>query len=287
MVVEIPPSKNLEYISIPNLTTEIPYPLRCNPHTKTVSNASNEWFLGIANLSSSQESQFHGLNAGRLCGTCYVDCSSEQLRVVADFLSFFFCLDDWTDEFDTAGTKGLADCVMNALYHPYTHSADTVVFRVTKDGAKACFALEEYALQIDLPDEVVNHRVIRDLEDAANDAISWYNDILSYNVEQARGDTHNLVVILMNDLGLDRQAAIDHATELAKHTSVRFETCRSQLPSWGQDVDGMVAKYVQALQDWMVGSCHWSFDTERYFGKDGAGVKKSLRVPLLPKRAVQ
>ncbi len=91
----------------------------------------------------------------------------------------------------------------------------------------------------------------------------------------------------MNDLGLDRQAAIDHATELAKHTSVRFETCRSQLPSWGQDVDGMVAKYVQALQDWMVGSCHWSFDTERYFGKEGAGVKKSLRVPLLPKRAVQ
>ncbi len=137
MFVEIPPSKNLEYISIPNLTTEIPYPLRCNPHTKTVSNASNEWFLGIANLSSSQESQFHGLNAGRLCGTCYVDCSSEQLRVVADFLSFFFCLDDWTDEFDTAGTKGLADCVMNALYHPYTHSADTVVFRVTKEYVPA------------------------------------------------------------------------------------------------------------------------------------------------------
>src|SRR4051794_41103484 len=46
----------------------------------------------------------------------------------------------------------------------------------------------------------------------------------------------------------------------------------------------MVEKYVKGLQHWIVGSLHWSFDTERYFGKNGLEVKTTRRVVLLPKR---
>jgi hypothetical protein len=34
----------------------------------------------------------------------------------------------------------------------------------------------------------------------------------------------------------------------------------------------------------LIGSLHWSFDSERYFGKDGLEVKKHREVKLLPKR---
>ncbi|THH02194.1 hypothetical protein EW026_g599 [Hermanssonia centrifuga] len=219
----------VEYIILPNLTLDVPYSLRCNPYTKEVSAVSDEWLISLASLSPTQEREFRGLHAGLLCGSSYVDCEAEQLRAVTDFTSFLFCLDDWSDEFDTAGTKGLAECVLNTLYHPDTYFADAVVWRVTNDfwtrmletigprcadrfiermdmyfqavmqqasdrelgtvpdldtyiplrrdtsGCKAGFTLIEYSLNIELLDDIAEHPVIRDLEDAANDAISWQN----------------------------------------------------------------------------------------------------------------
>ncbi len=123
----------VEYIILPNLTLDVPYSLRCNPYTKEVSAVSDEWLISLANLSPTQEREFRGLHAGLLCGSSYVDCEAEQLRAVTDFPSFLFCLDDWSDKFDIAGTKGLAECVLNTLYHPDTYFADAVVWRVTNE----------------------------------------------------------------------------------------------------------------------------------------------------------
>ncbi len=95
--------------------------------------------------------------------------------------------------------------------------------------------------------------------------------------------THNLVVVLMHEKDIGYQAAIEQAAKMVRDTIVRFETHRAQLPSWGPERDEMVAKYVQGLQDWMIGNACWSFETERYFGSDGAKTKETLRVPLLPK----
>lgn len=42
-------------------------------------------------------------------------------------------------------------------------------------GCKPCFALIEFAADIDLPDEVVEHPTIAALEEATNDLITWSN----------------------------------------------------------------------------------------------------------------
>ncbi|KAI0076176.1 terpenoid synthase [Panus rudis PR-1116 ss-1] len=149
-------------------------------------------------------------------------------------------------------------------------------------GCKPCFALIEFAAQIDLPDEVVNHPTIMSLEEATNDLITWSNDIFSYNVEQARGDTHNMVVVVMRQRGLDLQGAIDFVGDLCKQSIDRFEADRQKLPSWGPEVDRDVQTYIRGLQDWIVGSLHWSFDTTRYFGSDGAAIKMHRQIKLLP-----
>ncbi|KAH6908307.1 isoprenoid synthase domain-containing protein [Coprinopsis sp. MPI-PUGE-AT-0042] len=150
-------------------------------------------------------------------------------------------------------------------------------------GCKPCWALIEYALDIDLPDFVVEHPLIEALNQGTNDLVTWSNDIFSYNVEQSRGDTHNMIVILMEYHGMTLQQAVDYVGDLCKQTIDAFCQNKQNLPSWGPEIDDMVARYVQGLQDWIVGSLHWSFQTTRYFGKEGQAVKQHRFVKLIPR----
>ena len=119
-------------IKFPDLITPIPFTMHINPLTKAVSEESDAWMVDLANFDEEQSRKFAGLNAGLLCGMCYARCGHDELRVCTDFMSFLFNLDDWTDEFDTTGTKGVADCVMNTLYHPHTYHSDAVAAKLTK-----------------------------------------------------------------------------------------------------------------------------------------------------------
>lgn len=331
-----PEGDEAKVLKFPDLVKSIPFPLRLNPYIRFVSAESDAFIIEYANFSEKQRNRFIGLNAGLLCGMCYAECGPEQLRVCCDFMSFLFNLDDWSDEFDTAGTKGLEEAVMNTLYHPDTYVSDTVAARTARSwwtrmlktvgprcrqrfvetlgfyfkailqqaadrssksipdletyislrrdtsGCKTGFALIEYAAGIDLPNEVVDHPIIQSLLDATNDCVSWANDILSYNREQSRGDTHNLVPVIMQTVGIDRQAAIDYAGDLCNKSVAHFLEGKAALPSWGKEVDVQVEQYVQGLEDWIIANAEWSFMTERYFGKDGPKIRKGLQVSLLP-----
>ena len=109
-------------------------------------------------------------------------------------------------------------------------------------------------------------------------------DIFSYNKEQSRGDTHNLVAVIMEERQLDLQSAMNLAGELCHQSISKFEADRRSLPSWGKEIDRDVELYVQGLQDWIVGSLHWSFVTKRYFGTEGESVKRHRTIQLLPRR---
>ncbi|KAJ4478458.1 terpenoid synthase [Lentinula aciculospora] len=148
-------------------------------------------------------------------------------------------------------------------------------------GCKPCWALIEYALGIDLPDFVVEDPIIITLNQSTNDLVAWSNDIFSYNVEQSRGDTHNIIVILMNYHGRNLQGAIDYVGDLCRQAIDDFSANRLKIPSWGAEVDDMVQRYVICLQHWIVGSLHWSFQTTRYFGSKGQEVKQSGYVKLI------
>lgn len=134
-------------------------------------------------------------------------------------------------------------------------------------------------------------------------------DIFSYNVEQARGDTHNMIPVVMHEQGLELQEAVDFVgyasssplplpalpsytnhppasrSEMCKASIDRFVSSRAALPAWTPAVDAALARYADGLADWIVGSLHWSFVSERYFGADGAAVKAARVVRLKPVRA--
>jgi hypothetical protein len=70
---------------------------------------------------------------------------------------------------------------------------------------------------------------------------------------------------------------------MCKRSIDRFIEEREHLPSWSPSIDKDVAVYVQGLADWIVGSLHWSFLTERYFGRKGMSIKKQRILNLSPR----
>ena len=90
----------------------------------------------------------------------------------------------------------------------------------------------------------------------------------------------------MEHYKMNLQEAVDKVGELCKNTIDAFISNLERIPDFGDEqVNREVKLYVQGLQDWIVGSLHWSFETERYFGQDGLKVKETRIVNLLPKRA--
>lgn len=96
-----------------------------------------------------------------------------------------------------------------------------------------------------------------------------------------------MIDVIMHEQGLGLQHAVDVVGQFCKRAIDRFEHDRACLPSWGPAIDADVRVYVDGLADWIVGSLHWSFETERYFGRDGGRVKATRRVALRPKLPVR
>ena len=86
----------------------------------------------------------------------------------------------------------------------------------------------------------------------------------------------------MTQDGLSLQQAVDQIGEMCKETHQRFMENQTLVPSWGDDIDKAIKLYVNGLQNWYIGSAHWSFLTKRYFGDNGGSVKATRIVDLLP-----
>lgn len=62
-----------------------------------------------------------------------------------------------------------------------------------------------------------------------------------------------MIVILMKYHGHTLQSAVDYVGELCSQTIDAFCEGKTKIPSWGPEIDDMVERYVQGLQDWIVG----------------------------------
>lgn len=109
----------------------------------------------------------------------------------------------------------------------------------------------------------------------------FLQDLFSYSVEQSKGDTNNVLVVVMHHDGLDLHAAAEFVADMCRESIDRFVALRAQLPSWEVPaINRDVEQYVRGLADWIVGSLEWSFTTERYFGKAVEKVRATMTVEI-------
>ena len=114
-----------------------------------------------------------------------------------------------------------------------------------------------------------------------------FQDVYSYNMEQAKGHTgNNIVTVLMKAQGCDLQTASDligaHYAELME----RYLAERERLPSFGPQIDDDVQLYLRAMENWPIGNLEWSFETNRYFGPLHDEIRHTRLVVLTPRRDI-
>ena len=115
----------------------------------------------------------------------------------------------------------------------------------------------------------------------------WYQDLLSYNKEQAVGDDqHNIVTVLMKEYGIGVQEALDKAGDLSCEKMQRFYFVYQHVPRWVGPVDLEVQRLVDGMAQCVSGVMHWSYESQRYFGTTGLHVKGTRLFRLLPKLRV-
>ncbi|KZT28204.1 terpenoid synthase [Neolentinus lepideus HHB14362 ss-1] len=145
----------------------------------------------------------------------------------------------------------------------------------------ACFALIEYAMGEDLPDEVFEDPHFMSMYNAACDMVCWSNDIYSYKMESDRGiHCVNVVSVLMKEKNLSIQEASDHIGVYYKKLIDDFLQDKCNLPSWGPHVDKIVKCYVRGMEDSAIASLEFSFASKRYLGADRDEIRKTLILPL-------
>lgn len=87
----------------------------------------------------------------------------------------------------------------------------------------------------------------------------------------------------MNQHQLSVQEAMDETGHLAEKKMDRFYHLYPQVPRYVGPVDLEVQTLVDGMAQCVSGVMHWSYESQRYFGKRGMEIKHSRQVRLLPK----
>lgn len=107
-------------------------------------------------------------------------------------------------------------------------------------------------------------------------------------MEQSRGlATHNIVTVAMHEFKVDHIGAMDWLEAHIKEDVRRFLANYARLPSWGEDIDRRLKTYIDGLGYWVRGNDSWSFEGQRYFGRQGLEIQKSRLVTLQPSKELE
>ncbi|MFC4536519.1 terpene synthase family protein [Sphaerisporangium dianthi] len=160
----------------------------------------------------------------------------------------------------------------NQAQHRVPDPIDYVEMRRKTFGADMTMSLARLAHPDVVPDEVYQHRVLRELDTAAQDYACFTNDLFSYQKEiEFEGEVHNLVLVVEHFLGVDRWQARDIVADLMTARMRQFEhIVASDLPALLDDLDlGEQARefltgHADSLKDWMSGILEWHRECARY-----------------------
>lgn len=116
-----------------------------------------------------------------------------------------------------------------------------------------------------LPAHVLQHFIVQRLVLACNNIVCWSNDIFSCDKEARQGDVHNLVLVLSHERKLSLQDAVNETARMHDEEVKLFTVLEKLLPSFGEETDRELLRFIAVLRSWITANYDWSFhDTGRY-----------------------
>jgi len=194
-------------------------------------------------------------------------CASAQERFIASFAEYVYAVIDEASDRAKGSIRTIKDYLR--------------LTRLTAGPYPCFFPIE---MDLDMPDEVMTHPSIEVIRSLAAESLVLANDLYSYNIEQAAGHGgHNIITVVMNEQGVELNAALDWVAGYHEHVLSEFQVQYRLLPSWGATTDLKVKTYVERLAYFIRGIDCWAFETQRYFGTKGREIQKERMVSLLPR----
>ncbi|CAE6426426.1 unnamed protein product [Rhizoctonia solani] len=132
-----------------------------------------------------------------------------------------------------------------------------------------------YAQDLDLPDQLVDHESLTELDKAGVDTFNLSGDI--YSSIRFRGRTHplNIVSVVMHQNNLDLQSSINFVEQLMRKRLNEFVDIKAKLPDFGPGLNEQVAQYARTIEHCIHGQLEWAFMTPALFGDQTESVRET------------
>ena len=160
----------------------------------------------------------------------------------------------------------------NHLQNRVPDPVDYVEMRRATFGSDLTMSLARLAHGELVPDDIFDTRVMRQLDNAAQDYACFTNDLYSYQKEiEFEHEIHNLVFVIERFLGRDRLASADIVANLMTARMKQFERLVAvELPAMcdqyglSEPVRRQLTRYAGELNYWMSGILRWHETCDRY-----------------------
>ena len=160
----------------------------------------------------------------------------------------------------------------NQAQHRIPDPIDYVEMRRRTFGSDMTMALARLAHHDEVPDEIYRHRVMHELDTAAQDYACFVNDLFSYQKEiEFEGEIHNMVLIVEKFLDVDRWTASHVVADLMAARMREFEHLLAHdLPAMFEELEpaepvrDILLRHAADLKDWMSGILEWHRRCARY-----------------------
>ncbi|KAM5541867.1 terpene synthase [Ganoderma adspersum] len=151
-------------------------------------------------------------------------------------------------------------------------------------GARPLYVLG--ALFLSVPDHFHDDPLHARMIGLGCDLIAVDNDMVSYNREQAAGNSDfNLITLAMHHHGLTLQDAARWLVKKNAELEAQFLQCHSEFSIAGGAAPGNgIQAYMEFVGNVRRAMWCWSFECGRYFGDCGPTYAKTQAVPLMPKK---
>ncbi|KAG1746797.1 isoprenoid synthase domain-containing protein [Suillus occidentalis] len=106
-------------IYLPDTMANWPWLRTINPHFEDVKAEADASLRDFKALSPESQKAFDKCDFARLAALAYPNAPREHLRIACDLLNLILLLDEYTDIENEAGTKEMADIVLDALHSPH------------------------------------------------------------------------------------------------------------------------------------------------------------------------
>ncbi|XP_024538239.1 (+)-germacrene D synthase-like [Selaginella moellendorffii] len=139
--------------------------------------------------------------------------------------------------------------------------------REITSGVAPCFALIDGLLQLRLEERgVLDHPLIRKVEEIGTHHIALHNDLMSLRKEWASGNYLNAVPILASNRKCGLNEAIGKVASMVEDLEKDFAQTKHEIISSGLAMKQGVMDYVNGIEVWMAGNVEWGWTTARYHG---------------------